>query len=94
MRQAIEVMYSNNHNTAFIIEGFERKSVEIELIESKILEFFERLYGLGSTEIKRNDPDFIVTTKDEVFKLTWSWRTSYVANGLYKVRDNYKDFFN
>lgn len=78
MRQVIEVVYSNN-NTVFIIEGFERKSVELELIQEKILEFFERLYGLGSTEIKSLEPDFLVTTKNEVFKLTWSWRTSYVA---------------
>lgn len=79
MRQAIEVIYSNNNITAFIIEGFERKSVELELIEGKILSFFERIYGLGSIGVKSLEPDFLVTTKDEVFKLTWSWRTSYVA---------------
>ena len=79
MRQAIEVMYSKNYNTAFIIEGFERKSVEVELIESKILEFFERLYGIDNVEIKQVQNDFLVKTKDEEWKITWSWRTSYVA---------------
>ncbi len=79
MRQAIEVMYRNNHNTAFIIEGFERKSVEIELIESKILEHFERLYGVDNVEIREVLNDFLVKTKDNEWAVTWSWRTSYVA---------------
>lgn len=78
-RKAIQVMYSENNNTAFIIEGLEDKLVKIELIESKILEFFERLYGSGNVEIRRNEPDFIVITKDDILNLTWTWRTSYLA---------------
>jgi len=79
MRQAIEVMYMHNHNTAFIIEGFERKSVDAELIGSKILEFFESLYGVYNVKVTQIEKDFNVKTKDSEWVITWSWRTSYVA---------------
>ena len=79
MRQAIEVIYNHNHNTAFIIEGFERKSVDAELIESKILDFFERLYGIDNVQVTQIEKDFRVKTKDAEWVITWSWRTSYVA---------------
>ena len=79
MRQAIEVMYSHNRNTAFIIEGFERKRVDAELLESKILKHFERLYGVDNVEIRQVLKDFLVKTKDNEWAITWSWVTSYVA---------------
>lgn len=78
IRQAIKVMHSSNFKTIFVIEGFEVKHTSIDLIESKVLEFYERLYGLGGVVIKRSGVDFVVSTNGYNFYITWSWVTSFM----------------
>lgn len=76
MKQAILVSYSK-HRVAFIIEGFEKKDVDLEFIKEKALCFFERLLGSGKVKVDQVLNDFIVTTKTDSFIITWSWVSSY-----------------
>ena len=77
-RQAINVMTTKG-STIFVIEGFERKSVELDKIQGCIKNYYERLYGLNNAKVEEVCSDFLVTIKDETTRLTWSWVSSYIV---------------
>jgi hypothetical protein len=79
MKQAIRVFLIHKNNTIFIIEGFNQKTVNTELIQSKILEHFEYMYGVGNVEIRQVLKDFLVKTKDNECAISWSWIKSYIV---------------
>ena len=74
-RNAILVSYSNRA-PVFVIEGFLNKSVELSLIREKIICFFERLEGIDNVAVEEFSRDFIVTTKNDTFTVTWTWVSS------------------
>lgn len=75
MSKAILVSY-NIHRPAFIIEGFKDDKVDIDILGQKILSFFEKICGKNNVEVEEVLNDFIVTTKQDVFTVKWSWYTS------------------
>ena len=79
MKKAIRVILSNNNITLFIIEGFLKKEVTLDIIKEKILHHFEYMYGKGAIDIQPIGKDFLITTNESVMKISWSWITSYVV---------------
>jgi len=75
---AIQILYTNRLSTVFIIEGFTSKSVDLELIKVKIMQFYENLYGANNCIVEIEGNMFAVETPDSMFYLTWSWITSLI----------------
>lgn len=72
-------MLESNNNTLFVIEGFDKKEITEEILHNFTRKHFEQFFPNG-VDIIPKGKDFIVITKYDEFRLTWSWVTSYNLN--------------
>lgn len=75
--EAIKVMLESNHNTLFVIEGFERKEITEEILHKYAIEHFQYLNPKSEIKITAIQKDFIINVGSSEYRLTWSWVKSY-----------------